>query len=209
MTSEDIQGWFTRSDGSYLFARWGRPIAPVVFGVEEATLATIKGAFEAMVALTGHTMSETDPELGSNLMVFFVRDWDELGETPNLDKLIPELPSLLTRLKAADANQYRIFRFDDAGAIQACFVFVRMDRHLSDIPAETLALVQAAQTMLVWSDTAFHDSSPVARHPDTGATILRPDVAGILRAAYDPVMPDAARDPSHSLRLQARLGPLQ
>ena len=45
MTSEAL---FTRSDGSYLFARWGRPLAPVVFGVEPESLPVLKGAFEAM-----------------------------------------------------------------------------------------------------------------------------------------------------------------
>ena len=34
---------FTRHDGGYLFARWGRPIVPVVFGVDDATLSVVKG----------------------------------------------------------------------------------------------------------------------------------------------------------------------
>jgi hypothetical protein len=38
-----------------------------------------------------------------------------------------------------------------------------------------------------------------------GTTILRPDVAELLRAAYDPVLPLAAQDASHALRLFARL----
>lgn len=205
MTADQIAAFFTRSDGSYLFARWGRPIAPVVFGVEEATLSTIKGALEAVVALAGHRMAETDPELGANLMIFFVRAWDELAETPHLDRLIPDLPALIARLKAAEANQYRIFRFDEAGAIRACFAFVRMDENLASVPAETLALVQAVQCMLVWSDTAFVGNSPVARHPG-GAVVLRPDIASILRAGYDPVMPVVSTDPSHALRLAARVG---
>lgn len=209
MTVDDVTALFTRSNGDYLFARWGRPIAPVVFGVEDQTLEVIKGALEAMMALSGHQMAETDPELGANLMFFFFREWDELAQTPHLDKLIPELPTLLERLKAADANQYRIFRFDEAGAIRACFVFVRMDAHLSDIPAETLALVQVAQTILVWSDQAFSNGSPVARHDGTDAVILRPEIAGVIRAAYDPVMPAVAQDASHALRLHARIGPMQ
>ena len=35
MTPEDVATHFTRTDGTYLFARWGRPVAPVVFGVED------------------------------------------------------------------------------------------------------------------------------------------------------------------------------
>lgn len=205
MTPDEITRAFTRSDGQYFFARWGRPIAPVVFGVEDATLEVIKGALEAMVALAGHRMVDTDPELGANLMFFFFRDWRELGETPHLDQLIPDLDALLERLRAADANQYRIFRFDAEGAIRACFVFVRMDSYLEQIPAETLALVQAAQTMLVWSDKAFVDGSPVVRAPEGDAVLLSPDVAAVIRAAYDPVLPNMAQDESHALRLAARV----
>jgi len=69
----DISSFFTRGDGTYAFARWGRPIAPVVFGVDDATLAVFKGAIEAVATLANHTMAETDPELGANLMVFSVK----------------------------------------------------------------------------------------------------------------------------------------
>jgi hypothetical protein len=203
MTPEDIEALFTRADGSYLFARWGRPLAPVVFGVEEATLQTVKGAIEAVCTLAGHQIAETDPELGANLMIFFFRDWDELPATPNLDRLIPDLDPLVDRLTAAEANQYRIFRFDAAGAIRAAFVFIRMDDQLSEVPAETLALGQIVQTILLWSDTAFRDRSALAVAGDR--TILRPDIAGLIRAAYDPVMPAMADDPAHALRLHARL----
>jgi hypothetical protein len=40
---------------------------------------------------------------------------------------------------------------------------------------------------------------------DNGTTIMRPDIAALLRAAYDPVMPVATQDPSHALRLSARM----
>jgi hypothetical protein len=121
MTREEIEALFTRSDGSYLCARWGRPIVPVVFGVEEGTLRIVKGAIEAVVALAGHRMAETDPELGANFMMFFLRDWRELMEVPDLDRLIPELAELVPRLEVAEANQYRVFRFDTGGGIKACF----------------------------------------------------------------------------------------
>ena len=203
MDVEQIEALFTRSDDSYVFARWGRPIAPVVFGVDEATLGVVKGALEAVVALAGHQMAETDPELGSNLMVFFFQDWAELPEVPGMDRLVPDLVPLVERLQAVDANQYRFFRFDADGGIKACFVFLRMDRHLGDVPAQTLALSQVVQSMLLWSDTAFHDQSPLAVAGET--TVLRPDIAGLIRAAYDPVMPVAATDASHAFRLGARM----
>ena len=81
MTPEQF---FTRADGGYRFARWARPIVPIVFGVDDATLAVVKGAIEAVVALAGHTMAETDPEQGANLFMFFFRDWDEVLICPDL-----------------------------------------------------------------------------------------------------------------------------
>jgi len=205
LTPEQIQAYFTRSDGSYGFARWGRPIAPIVFGVEDETLKVIKGAIEAVVTLAGHQMAETDPELGSNLMFFFFRDWEELLAVPDLDRLIPGLQPLVERLEAADAGQYRAFRFDDVGAIQAGFVFLRMKGAMADLPAETLALSQVAQMILLWGDRAFAETSPLAVLPESGATILKPEVAGIIAAAYDRMMPPSADDASHALRLFARL----
>jgi len=203
VTPEEIEALFTRESGEFLFARWGRPIAPVVFGVEEETLSVVKGAFEAVAALSGHPLAETDPELGSNCMVFFLRDWAELPEVPNMDRLLPDLGPLVDRLTAAGANQYRTFRFDKDGAIKAAFVFLRMDKDLLEVPAESLALGQVVQTFLLWSERAFRDSSPLA--VAGGQTILRPEIAGVIRAGYDPVLPAVAHDPAHALRLFARL----
>lgn len=202
--ASEVELIFTRSDGTYLFARWGRPIAPIVFGVEDATLSVVKGAFEAVCQMAGHQMAETDPELGTNVMVFFFREWDELLAVPDLDRLIDGLAPLVGRLSEADANQYRVFRFDETGAIKACFVFLRMDDVLSAIPAETLALSQVVQSMVLWSDTAFTDQSPLGQLDD-GRVVLRPDIGALIRAAYDPVMPVMADDPAHALRLAARM----
>ena len=203
MQPDEIEALFTRDSGDYVFARWGRPLAPVVFGVKDETLGVIKGAVEAVCQLAGHDMAETDPELGSNFMWFFFSDWSELPEVPGLDRLVPDLGPLVERLQKADANQYRIFRFDEAGAIKACFVFLRMDDHLSKVPAETLALSQTVQSILLWSDVAFRDRSPLAVAGET--TVLRPDIAALIRATYDPVLPAHAKDPSHALRLSARI----
>lgn len=204
MTPSNVEALFTGADGTYRFARWGRPIVPVVFGVGDETLPVVKGAVEAVVATAGHRMAETDPELGANLMFFFFRDWAELPQVPNLERMIPDLGPLCARLDAAGANQYRLFRFDAAGAIRAAFVFLRMDAHLSALPADALALAQAAQVALLWSDRAFATSSPLARAGDK--VVLRPEIAAVIRAAYDPVMPAHATDPSHALRLAARTG---
>jgi hypothetical protein len=211
MSHDEIAALFTRESGDYLFARWGRPVVPVVFGVDDHTLGIVKGAIEAVAGLAGHRMAETDPELGVNLMMFFFRDWDELLAVPDLDRLIDGLGPLVARLKREGANQYRVFRFDDDDAIKAAFVFVRMDAELDKVPAETLALSQAVQTIVLWSDTAFTDRSPLARVPGAADDnlILRPDIAAVIRAGYDPVMPAVARDPAHALRLAARVGHTQ
>lgn len=205
MTPDDIADLFTR-DGAYAFARWGRPVAPVVFGVDDATLAVVKGAVQAVAALAGREIAETDPELGANLMIFFLRDWGELLEVPDLGAMIPDLPATVARLRAADANRYRTFRHDERGAIKAGFVFLALRGGLEDLPAETVALGEAVECVLAWGDGAFATRSPLAVHPRGGATILRPEIAQVIRAAYDPVLPDAADDPAHALRLFARMG---
>ncbi|UOA31093.1 hypothetical protein DSM110093_00853 [Sulfitobacter sp. DSM 110093] len=203
MTAEQIETLFTRRDGQFAFARWGRPIAPVAFGIEEAALPVVKGALEAVAKLAGHDMVETDPELGSNLMMFFFADWAELLDVPGMDGLVPDLAGQVERLQAAGANQYRFFRFEENGAIKAAFVFLRMDDNLRDMSAQVLALSQAVQVILLWSEDAFQEQSPLALADE--ALVLRPEIADVIRAAYDPIMPPAANDPSHALRLAARV----
>lgn len=203
MGPNEIEALFTRGDGIYLFARWGRPIVPVIFGLADETLPVFKGAIEAVVVLAGHKMAEFDPETGANLMVFCCSDWEELLAVPDLDQLVPDLAEVVARLVAAGANQYRSFRFDAGGAIRAAFVFLRMDAHLAALPAEALALGQMSQVILLWSDRAFAGSSPLARIGET--VVLRPEIAEVIRAGYDPVLPAVARDASHALRLAARL----
>lgn len=204
MEPREIQRFFTRHDGDYLFARWGRPVVPIVFGVDDATLAVVKGAIEAVVSMAGHSMSDTDPELGGNFLWFFFRDWGELLETPDLDKLVPDLLPLVTRLQNEGANRYRLYRFDEGGAIKAVFTFLKMDDDLSEIPAEDLALAEAALGTLLWAEEAFTATGPLGQMGEQ--IVLRPDVAAVIRAAYDPTMPDVASDASHALRLAARVG---
>lgn len=195
---------FTRPDGAFVFARWGRPIAPVVVGVLDETLVVIKRAFEAITTQAGHPMIEVDPERVSNCMIFFLRDWAELADVPDLDQMGTEVAPLIVRLNTARANRYQVFRFDDEGAIEAAFVFLRVDSDMADQPAEAVALTQVAQIMLVWSDAAFRDMPPLMA--TDGAIVVRPEITDLIRAAYDPVLPAMAREDSHALRLFARMG---
>ena len=61
--------------------------------------------------------------------------------------------------------------------------------------------------MLLWSEQAFAEVSPLAIAG--GRTVLRPEIGAVIRAGYDPVMPAVAQDPSHALRLAARVGMAQ
>jgi hypothetical protein len=63
------------------------------------------------------------------------------------------------------------------------------------------------QVIVLWSDRAFTDVSPLAQVG--GAVMLRPEIGAVIRAGYDPVLPAMARDPSHALRLAARIGAAQ
>ena len=121
-----------------------------------------------------------------------------------MDRLVPDFADLVERLNGADAMQYRFFRFDQAGGIKAAFLFVRMTGAMADLPAETLALTQAVQAILTWGPGAFLETSPPALHPDNEAVVLRPEIADLIRATYDPVLPVAADDKSHALRLATR-----
>ena len=199
-----IEAYFTRSDAKYIFARWGRPIAPVVFGIQDETLITLKLAIQSMVGLANHELAETDPELGSNAMFFFFLSWDELLEVNDLDRIIPDLGNLVERLKSIQANQYRFFRFDSDGGIKAVFTFICMDENLTSVSAEVLCLNQVVQMFLLWSDDAFKDKSPtlIAKK---GGVILNPIIGDIVRAVYDPTMPLVSNDKSHALRAQARI----
>jgi len=199
VTIEEIQALFTAPDGAYSFARWGRPVAPVVFGVEDDTLDVIRSAIRSLASLAGAEMGEADAELGANFMLFFFREWDELAEVPDLGEILPDLPALLKRLKQADAQSYRSFRFDKGGAIKACFAFVRMGGPLAEMPADALAMGEALGALLTWAKT------PPLMRDESGEVGPGPEIARLLAAAYDRTMPDSARDASHALRLWARM----
>ena len=189
LSPDRIADLFTRSDGSFLCARWGRPVAPVIFGLADQTLDIFRAAIRAGFADLGHPVAQTDPEMGANLMLFFMRDWSELASIPDLAQLtgIADLPSRLSGQQ--EASQYRLFRFDANGGIRACLGFLRMDGPLAGAhPAEL------AETVMMRSALSF------AREVTAG-----PRIAALIRAAYDPVLPVAATDPSHALRLSARI----
>ena len=132
---------FTAPDQTYHFARWGRPLAPVVFGVGDESLLHLKDAILMTVGISGGTLAETDPELGANFMWFFCRDWDEALAVPDLDKLIPNFENLITGLKEQNATRYRSFGFDKDGAIQLCVLLIRVDAATEQLSLQTPLMV--------------------------------------------------------------------
>lgn len=202
--TQDPTDLFRNATGDYRFARWGRAIVPVVFGVDDTTLTHLKDGIAQTVAITGGTLDETDPELGANFMWFFCSGWDELLAVPNLERLFPDFAAIIATLKQQNANQYRSFSFDKDGAIKLVIVLLRMDASLSAMPIQTLATSETLQSLLVWGEGAFATTSPIATIKENGLCIVKPEFAALVRAAYDPLMPASADDASHALRLGAR-----
>ncbi|WP_311319101.1 hypothetical protein [Paracoccus maritimus] len=190
MTPDQISALFTRDDGTFFCARWNRPVAPVIFGLSEETLDIFRSAIRAGFAHAGHPVTDTDPEMGSNLMLFFMRDWTELEGIPDLDRLTG-MAGLPSRLIGSPADQYRLFRFDPDGGIRACLIFVRMSGALADSHPARLAEALVMRSALTFA----RDVTPSS------------ELAALIRAAYDPVLPVTANDHSHALRLAARMAP--
>ena len=188
LTADQIAALFTSVDGAFLCARWGRPIAPVVFGLDDASLTVFRAALTAVAAHARHPLTDTDPEMGANLMIFAVRDWDELAAVPDLDRLTG-LADLPARLNQQSADRYRLLRFDADGSIRACFSFLRLGGALADAHPAQLAEDVGVNAMLSF-----------AQHVTPSA-----DLAALIRVAYDPLLPACSRDPSYALRLAARL----
>ena len=199
-----VEQLFTRKDGAYRFARWGRPIAPVVFGVDDDTLGYLKDAIAQTVAVTGGTLAETDPEVGANFMWFFCGEWNEVASVPDLEKLVPNLPDLVGDLNAKDVNEHRMFIYDGDGAIKMCLLFLRMKGDIADMPVHVLGTGETFQSLLTWAEGAFNAQSPIALVKENGICIVKPQFAALVRGAYDPLMPPSAVDTSHALRLHPR-----
>lgn len=199
-----VEAQFTRRDGSFRFVRWGRPIAPVIVGTNDEGCRIFEEGIRSAARIAQLPVSEMDSELGANFLVFLVNDWSELLQAPNLVRLIPNLGDLIETLTRHEANQYRVFSFDDEGAIKICITLLRYDDELQKVSAQTLALGQAFQGLLLWSDKAFMDESPLAVTED-GFCVIKPAHADLLHVAYDPTLPSVADDPSMALRLAARL----
>ena len=201
---EWVETHFTRRDGTFRFVRWGRPVVPVIVGTNDEGCKIFEDGIKAVARIARLPVQEMDSELGANFLVFLVNDWTELLQAPNLIRLIPNLNELIETLTEHEANQYRVFSFDEVGAIKICITLLRYDEELQKVSAQTLAVGQAFQGMLLWSDAAFMQESPLAV-TDNGLCVVKPTHADLLRVAYDPTLPAVATDASFAHRLTARL----
>lgn len=201
-TPEAITEAFTHDEGFH-FARWSCPLVPMVYGVDDASMALMKGGVELMCDLTGQPMEAGDPETGYNHVTLFLKDWSEMADLPAGGGL--DFSEIAAALTEADAAQHRVFRFDDDGGIVQCFQAVRLTGEMTEIPGDLLALGQALVSHLHWGPQALAGglTEPPAEG-ETGAQ-LRTDLLRLLRAAYDPVLPVASRDPALAYRIAARL----
>ena len=204
MTNQEISKMFLR-DGRYHFARWSKSLCPVIFGADDDSVLSIKGAFSDVLMLTPLGLSEFDPNLGANLLVFFCSKWSELTKIPNLNRLIPDLSILLETLNENQANQYRTFSFTPDGAINIVVILLKYDEELASVSVQTLATSQMLQSILLWAPSAFSDESPLEVLENTNRCIIKPFYAALIKASYDPLLPDYSNDESHALRVAARV----
>lgn len=210
------RGMFTRSEASiegpdearFRFARWTQPIAPAFFGFAEDSVETMATGFREAAELAGLGAADEDPELGANILIFACEEWAALRAVPHLARLIPDLERLTTLLAASGANQYRIFTFGPDRGIRLCVLLLRYDGALAQLSAPSLALGQAVQCLLLWSDEAFGGESPVTLRRG-GKPLVRSRIARLLKAAYAEETPAYSEDPALAEALTARMDALR
>ncbi|MEL7465135.1 MAG: hypothetical protein AAFN79_13780 [Pseudomonadota bacterium] len=208
--AERIQRLF--GGDQFKFARWGGPISPVVVGLDDKGAKLFEEAIGAVAEVAGAKIDEIDPEMGANFMVYVMSDWAHAARAPNLPNFLPDLPKLIERLTEANANRYRVFAFDDAGAIRAAITLLRYDEQMQAAPVDYIALTEAALGMLVFDEAGVANDRPVvmARFEDESGeadarAIMTPWHAMLLKAAYDPAIPAGSKDPTLAMRLAARI----
>ena len=192
---------------SFKFARWGGAISPAVIGLDAAGGRLFGEAVRVLAGHAGAAMANGEAE--ANLLIYVMKGWRDAARAPNLPDFLPDLPALIARLEAAGANRYRVFAFDDAGAIRASITLLRYDEQMRAAPVDYIALTEAALALLVFDEGGVSVDRPVAMAEfDNGErrAMLAPFHAALLKAAYDPAIPAGSKDPALALRLAARIG---
>ncbi|MEO0762897.1 MAG: hypothetical protein AAFZ09_14010, partial [Pseudomonadota bacterium] len=73
LSVERVSWLFTRADGSYRFARWGRPLVPALFGGLRNDERMLQEATASVGALGGLSVAPEDPDLGANFLVVLLK----------------------------------------------------------------------------------------------------------------------------------------
>jgi len=204
LSLEEIEALFTGDNNTFHFARWNRPIVPIVFGVDDETLTHLKSSIVTTVGITGNKIEETDPELGANFMWFFCQEWSEVLSVPDLQELIPNIKDIVEKLQFSSTKSYRIFSFDPEGGIKMCVQLIKVSDETAEMSIQALATGETFQCLALFSANAFINESPIAQISQNNLCIPKPKYAALVRAAYDPILPVASQDKTHALRLLAR-----
>lgn len=206
MTPDDIRTYFARAGGQYQFARWNRPIVPVVFGDHCLDPGLLREALVRLSGITGHPVDLEAPPSAMTYGTLVVREWRDLAATPGAGKAMPGLAKLGAEAERQGGNQFRTFQRDWRGGIKRCVAVIRTAAgRFDDLTPESMALRQAALSFLHWSIPGVVKLRLVMPGPD-GVDDLKPEVVALLRAAYDPAMPVSSRDPRHADQLAERMG---
>jgi hypothetical protein len=205
MTPDEIRTYFSTPNQGYFFARWNRPIVPVVFGDHCLEPDLLKAALGRLGELTGQPVDLAAPASSMNYGTLVVRDWRDLTDMPGVPRLMPNLAKLAAQLEAEGANQYRVFQRDWRGGIKRCFAAIRTGTgRFADLTPESMALRQVTLSFLQWSIPGIVKVGLVGPGPD-GRDDLKPQTAALLKAAYDPALPTSSKDPRHAEALAARM----
>ncbi|MEM9010351.1 MAG: hypothetical protein AAGE18_03935 [Pseudomonadota bacterium] len=200
MTAGQVGALFTRSDGEFRFARWARRPVFAAIGLPREEAGQLAEGVEEVLALLPFPAAPAETD--ATLILVVCDEWRELRRVDGLQRLIPKLDPLLAKLAETDSNQYRVFHFDEAGAIVACIALLRRDENLGAVGPRALGVNQAVQAVLLWSDRAFMEESPVVPVGETLA--LRPGYAALITAAYGTTLPVATRERSVAKTLAQR-----
>lgn len=207
-TAERIQRLF--GGANFKFARWGCAISPVVVGLDDKGTQLFEEAISAIAEVADLKVEELDPEMGANMMIYIMGDWSHADKTPNLPNFLPDLPALVERLNKANANRYRVFAFDDQGAVRASITLLRYDEQMQEAPVDYIALTEAVLATLVFDERGVSEDRPIVmakfEDEDVARAVLSPWHARLLKAAYDPTIPAASGETALAMRLAARVG---
>jgi hypothetical protein len=193
VTPDEIAAYFTKPNGEFLFRRWASPIVPHAFGPTAPESEVLYQAFDTISALSGHPVVRAPDGVGMNLTFFFINEASDMMKLPGAEGFLGMLAMLVKQLMSGKSALRRNFTTDDkTGAISQMTMIARTSGWLRHHPPESLALRLAVLTHLTWALRRDQKAPPLLVADAPGG--VHPNVAAILRVAYDPSLPDASTD---------------